>query len=34
MLDQLEGIRQAWIGYWAKVTGGVSTMTTSTGRRP
>ena len=23
---QLEGIRTAWIGYWSKVTGGVSTM--------
>ena len=32
MLAQLEGIRTAWIGYWSKVTGGVSTMTTSTGR--
>jgi hypothetical protein len=26
MLAQLEGIRTAWIGYWQKVTGGVSTM--------
>jgi hypothetical protein len=26
MLTQLEGIRAAWIAYWAKVTGGVSTM--------
>ena len=26
MLAQLEGIRTAWIGYWSKVTGGVSTM--------
>jgi hypothetical protein len=34
MLAQLEGIRTAWIGYWSKVTGGVSTMTTSTGRNP
>ena len=32
MLSQLEGIRKAWIGYWSKVTGGVSTMSTSTGR--
>jgi hypothetical protein len=32
MLQQLEGIRAAWIDYWSKVTGGVSTMTTSTGR--
>jgi hypothetical protein len=32
MLRQLEGIRTAWIDYWSKVTGGVSTMTTSTGR--
>ena len=24
----------AWIGYWAKVTGGVSTMSTSSGRTP
>jgi hypothetical protein len=34
MLKQLEGIREAWIGYWSKVTGGVSTMATSTGRTP
>jgi hypothetical protein len=27
MLKQLEGISAAWIGYWSKVTGGVSTMT-------
>jgi hypothetical protein len=26
MLSQLEGIGAAWIGYWSKVTGGVSTM--------
>jgi hypothetical protein len=32
MLAQLEGIRAAWIGYWSRVTGGVSTMTTATGR--
>jgi hypothetical protein len=32
MLNQLEGIRTAWIGYWSKVTGGVSTMSTTTGR--
>jgi hypothetical protein len=32
MLNQLEGIRTAWIDYWSKVTGGVSTMTTTTGR--
>jgi hypothetical protein len=32
MLNQLAGIRAAWIGYWSKVTGGVSTMSTSTGR--
>ena len=32
MLTQLEGIRAAWIGYWSKVTGGVSTMTTTTSR--
>ena len=24
----------AWIGYWSKVTGGVSTMSMSTGRIP
>jgi hypothetical protein len=30
MLAQLEGIRTAWIGYWSKVTGGVSTMSTPT----
>jgi hypothetical protein len=34
MLTQLEGIRSAWIAYWSKVTGGVSTMSTSTGRNP
>ncbi|MGH7469733.1 MAG: hypothetical protein ACRENP_17425 [Longimicrobiales bacterium] len=34
MLNQLEGIRAAWIGYWSRVTGGVSTMTTSSGRSP
>jgi hypothetical protein len=34
MLTQLEGIRSAWIGYWSKVTGGVSSMSTSTGRTP
>jgi hypothetical protein len=34
MLDQLEGIRSAWIDYWSKVTGGVSTMATSHGRSP
>ena len=34
MLAQLEGIGAAWIGYWSKVTGGVSTMSTSTGRTP
>jgi len=34
MLTQLEGIGAAWIGYWSKVTGGVSTMSTSTGRTP
>ena len=32
MLAQLEGIRAAWIAYWSKVTGGVSTMATATGR--
>jgi hypothetical protein len=26
MLKQLEGIGAAWVGYWSKVTGGVSTM--------
>ena len=34
MLNQLEGIRAAWIDYWFKVTGGVSTMSTRTGRAP
>jgi hypothetical protein len=34
MLNQLEGIRAAWIDYWSKVTGGVSTMTTNMGRNP
>ena len=33
MLAQLEGIRSAWIGYWSKATGGVSTMETSIGRK-
>jgi len=28
MLNQLEGIGAAWIDYWSRVTGGVSTMTT------
>ena len=32
MLSQLEGIRAAWIDYWSKVTGGVATMATETGR--
>jgi hypothetical protein len=32
MIEQLEGIGAAWIGYWSKVTGGVSTMQVSTGR--
>jgi hypothetical protein len=32
MLAQLDGIRTAWIGYWSKITGGVSTMATATGR--
>lgn len=32
MLTQLQGIRGAWINYWSKVTGGVSTMSTTTGR--
>jgi hypothetical protein len=32
MRAQLERIRTAWIGYWSKVTGGVSTMETSPGR--
>ncbi|MEX2283473.1 MAG: hypothetical protein WEE89_13400 [Gemmatimonadota bacterium] len=34
LLNQIDGIRAAWISYWSKVTGGVSTMTTSTGRSP
>jgi len=34
MLSQLEGIGAAWAGYWSKVTGGVSTMSMSTGRTP
>jgi hypothetical protein len=34
MLAQLEGIRAAWIDYWSKVTGGVSTMSTDPGRSP
>jgi hypothetical protein len=33
MLSQLEGIATAWKGYWTTVTGGVSTMSTSTGRQ-
>jgi hypothetical protein len=32
MLTQLEGIAAAWKGYWSKITGGVSTMSTSSGR--
>jgi hypothetical protein len=32
MLRQLEGIASAWRGYWTTVTGGVSTMSTNTGR--
>jgi hypothetical protein len=34
MLTQLEGIGAAWIDYWSKVTGGVSTMSTSADRSP
>ncbi|HUF49897.1 MAG TPA: hypothetical protein VMN60_03630 [Longimicrobiales bacterium] len=34
MLEQVEGIRAAWIDYWQKITGGVSTMSTNTGRSP
>jgi hypothetical protein len=34
MLSQLEGIGAAWAGYWSKITGGVSTMSMSTGRTP
>ena len=34
MLSQLEGIGAAWIGYWSKITGGVSTMSMSPGRTP
>ena len=34
MIAQLEGITAAWKGYWSKVTGGVATMTTTTGRTP
>jgi hypothetical protein len=30
MLRQIERIRAAWIAYWSEVTGGVSTMTTTT----
>ena len=29
MLSQLEGIASAWTGYWTKVTGGLSTMSTA-----
>jgi hypothetical protein len=32
MVSQLEAIGAAWAGYWSKVTGGVSTMSMSTGR--
>ena len=32
MLNQLEGIAAAWKAYWSTITGGVSTMSTSTGR--
>ena len=34
MLSQLEGIASAWKAYWSKVTGGVSTMETQSGRVP
>ena len=34
MLAQLEAIGAAWVAYWTGVTGGVSTMSTSTGRTP
>jgi hypothetical protein len=29
LLERANGIRQAWIDYWSKTTGGRSTMTTS-----
>jgi len=32
MLNQLEGIAAAWKGYWSRITGGVSTMATNSGR--
>jgi hypothetical protein len=34
MIAQLEGIRTAWIGYWSRVTGGVSSMSANPGRTP
>ena len=29
LLERANGIREAWIAYWAKTTGGRATMTTS-----
>jgi len=29
LLERLEGIRRAWVDYWSRTTGGVSTMDTS-----
>ncbi|HKS07210.1 MAG TPA: hypothetical protein VJR92_12955 [Gemmatimonadaceae bacterium] len=34
MLAQVDAIGKAWVSYWSKVTGGVGTMTTNTGRAP
>ena len=33
-LTQVEGIGAAWVAYWAKVTGGVGTMSIAPGRAP
>ncbi len=33
LLERLEGIRLAWIDYWSKTTGGLSTMRTEPGPR-
>ncbi|HEX7118513.1 MAG TPA: hypothetical protein VF212_06995 [Longimicrobiales bacterium] len=32
LIERMNGIRETWIDYWSKVTGGVSTMTASVDR--
>ncbi len=34
LLENLRGIRDEWVHYWSKTTGGVSTMRTDIGRAP